>query len=81
MKKYNVTNYVRYKKEVERIQEELPEVIDSDYTPLSNDQMIKKFLLLVFNLAHKQSTTQQASGEMSINDLIQEGNLEILEEL
>ena len=75
MKKYNVTNYVRYKKEVERIQEELPEVIDSDYTPLSNDQMIKKFLLLVFNLAHKQSTTQQASGVMSINDLIQEGNL------
>ena len=75
MKKYNVTNYVRYKKEVEKIQEELPEVIDSDYTPLSNDQMIKKFLLLVFNLAHKQSTTQQASGVMSINDLIQEGNL------
>jgi len=75
MKKYNVTNYVRYKKEVERIQEELPEVIDSDYTPLSNNQMIKKFLLLVFNLAHKQSTTQQASGVMSINDLIQEGNL------
>lgn len=75
MKKYNVTNYIRYKKEVEKIQEELPEVINSDYTPLTNDQMIKKFLLLVFNLAHKQSTTQQASGVMSINDLIQEGNL------
>lgn len=78
MKKYNVTNYIRYKKEVEKIQEELPEVINSDYTPLTNDQMIKKFLLLVFNLAHKQSTTQQASGVMSINDLIQEGNLALV---
>ena len=78
MKKYNVINYIRYKKEVEKIQEELPEVINSDYTPLTNDQMIKKFLLLVFNLAHKQSTTQQASGVMSIEDLIQEGNLALV---
>lgn len=75
MKKYNVQNYVRYKLEVEDIQKTLPEIIDGDYTPLTNDQMIKTFLLLVFNLAHKQSTSQQASGVMSINDLIQEGNL------
>jgi len=75
MKKYNVQNYVRYKLEVEEIQKTLPEIIDGDYTPLTNDEMIKTFLLLVFNLAHKQSTSQQASGVMSINDLIQEGNL------
>lgn len=75
MKKYNVQNYVRYKLEVEEIQKKLPEIIDGDYTPLTNDEMIKTFLLLVFNLAHKQSTSQQASGVMSINDLIQEGNL------
>jgi RNA polymerase sigma factor (sigma-70 family) len=75
MKKYNVPNYVRYKKEVEKILDELPEITDNDYTILDNDQMAKKFLLLVFNLAHKQSTSQQASGVMSINDLIQEGNL------
>ena len=73
MKKYNVPNYVRYKKEVEKILDELPEITDNDYTILDNDQMAKKFLLLVFNLAHKQSTSQQASGVMSINDLIQEG--------
>jgi RNA polymerase sigma factor (sigma-70 family) len=75
MKKYNVQNYVRYKLEVEDIQKTLPEIIDGDYTSLTNDEMIKTFLLLVFNLAHKQSTSQQASGVMSINDLIQEGNL------
>jgi DNA-directed RNA polymerase specialized sigma subunit len=75
MKKYNVQNYVRYKLEVEEIQKTLPEIIDGDYTPLTNDEMIKTFLLLVFNLAHKQSTSQQASGVLSINDLIQEGNL------
>jgi RNA polymerase sigma factor (sigma-70 family) len=75
MKKYNVPNYVRYKKEVEKILDDLPEIVNGDYTVLDNDQMAKKFLLLVFNLAHKQSTSQQASGVMSINDLIQEGNL------
>tara|TARA_Y100000385_G_scaffold257988_1_gene285624 strand:+ start:1416 stop:2183 length:768 start_codon:yes stop_codon:yes gene_type:complete len=75
MKKYNVPNYVRYKKEVEKILEKSPDIINGDYTPLDNKQMANKFLLLVFNLAHKQSTSQQASGVMSINDLIQEGNL------
>ena len=74
MKKYNVPNYVRYKKEVEKILEKSPDIINGDYTPLDNEQMANKFLLLVFNLTHKQSTSQQASGVMSINDLIQEGN-------
>jgi RNA polymerase sigma factor (sigma-70 family) len=75
MKKYNVQNYIRYKLEVEQLQKTLPKIIDGDFTPLTNDEMVKTFLLLVFNLAHKQSTSQQASGVMSINDLIQEGNL------
>jgi len=74
MKKYNVANYVRYKKEVELIQKNLDPVIDGDYTPFNNSELINMFLLLVLNLAHKQSTAQQASGVMSINDLIQEGN-------
>jgi len=34
-------------------------------------------MLLVENIARKFSTTQQASGVMSINDLIQEGNLSL----
>jgi len=75
MKKYNVPNYVRYKKEIERIQKDLPDFInEGDYTDFTNDQIVNMFLLLVLNLAHKQSTAQQASGVMTINDLIQEGN-------
>ena len=34
-------------------------------------------MLLVENIARKFSTTQQASGVMSINDLIQEGNFSL----
>ena len=75
MKKYNVPNYVKYKLEVEDIIKNLPVITNNDFTKLTDDQMTKMFLLLVFKIAHKQSTTQQASGCMSILDLIQEGNL------
>jgi RNA polymerase sigma factor (sigma-70 family) len=78
MRKFSIPVYTKYKQEVEDILETLPEIIDGDYTPLTNDQLIKKFLLLVFNLAHKQSTSDQASGVLSINDLIQEGNLALV---
>tara|TARA_R110000744_G_scaffold322104_1_gene428106 strand:+ start:2275 stop:2973 length:699 start_codon:yes stop_codon:yes gene_type:complete len=46
-----------------------------DYAALTRDQLIVKFLPLVENLARKFSTTQQASGVLSINDLIQEGSV------
>ena len=38
------------------------------------DQLVTLFLPLVENLARKFATSQQASGVMSINDIIQEGN-------
>ena len=41
---------------------------------MSRDQLIIQFMPLVENLARKFSTSDQASGVMSINDLIQEGN-------
>jgi len=44
------------------------------YDYYTRDEMILKFMPLVENLARKFSTTQQASGVLSINDLIQEGN-------
>ena len=47
---------------------------DWPYQELSRDELITKFLPLVESLARKFSTAQQASGVMSINDLIQEGN-------
>ena len=46
---------------------------DIGYSELSRDKLIIRFLPLVENLAHKFSTTQQASGVLSINDLLQEG--------
>jgi RNA polymerase sigma factor (sigma-70 family) len=47
---------------------------DWPYEELSRDQLITRFLPLVENLARKFSTAQSASGVMTINDLIQEGN-------
>ena len=69
MKKYNVQNYIRYK---EDIKASMPEGLSWDeYT---RDELIVKFMPLVENLARKFSTTQQASGVLSILDLLQIGN-------
>ena len=70
MKKYNVKNYVRYKEDVKASQPNIKEL--TEYT---RDELITKFLPLVENIARKFSTTQQASGVMSINDIIQEGSI------
>ena len=69
MKKYNVQNYIRYK---EDLKASMPP--DKLYDYYTRDELIVKFMPLVENLARKFSTTQQASGVMSINDIIQEGN-------
>ena len=69
MKKYNIENYIRYKEDVK---ESMPE--DKFYDYYTRDELIIRFMPLVENQARKFSTTQQASGVLSINDLIQEGN-------
>tara|TARA_B100000780_G_scaffold2402_1_gene2055 strand:- start:2787 stop:3539 length:753 start_codon:yes stop_codon:yes gene_type:complete len=69
MKKYNVQNYIRYKEDVKTSQPNL-----KDLTGYTRDELIVKFLPLVENIARKFSTTQQASGVMTITDLIQEGS-------
>jgi len=69
MKKYNIKNYVRYKEDVKAC---MPD--DKPYDQYTRDELITKFLPLVENIARKFSTTQQASGVMSINDIIQEGS-------
>jgi RNA polymerase sigma factor (sigma-70 family) len=71
MKKYNIQNYVRYKHDMSAVLSRLPDINYGDY---SRNQLIAKFLPLVENLARKFSTSQQAVGVMTINDLIQEGN-------
>ena len=70
MKKYNVKNYIRYKEDVKASQPDL-----KDLTGYERNELINKFLPLVENIARKFSTSQQASGVMSINDLIQEGSI------
>ena len=74
MKKYNIDNYLRYKEEVQVKVHKLPKIVDGNYTVYDNEQMITCFLPLVENVARKFSTSQQASGVMTILDLIQEGN-------
>jgi len=69
MKKYNVPNYVRYKEDVKACMHD-----DKPYDQYTRKELITKFLPLVENIARKFSTTQQASGVMSINDIIQEGS-------
>jgi len=75
MKKYNIQNYVRYKEDVKTSICNLEGKFWDEYT---RDELIIKFLPLVENIARKFSTTQQASGVLTINDLIQEGSLGLI---
>jgi len=72
MKHYNIQNYIRYKKDLESALKRLP---DLEYNEYTKEQLIIKFMPLTENLARKFATSQQASGVMSILDLIQEGNI------
>ena len=69
MKKYNIPNYIKYK---EDLKENMPDE-NKNWQDYTRDQMIIKFLPLVENLARKFSTSQQASGVLSILDLLQIG--------
>ena len=75
MKKYNVTNYVRYKEDLKRSINGLGELNYNEYT---RNELIIKFLPLVENIARKFATSQQASGVLTINDLIQEGSVGLI---
>jgi len=69
MKKYNVANYIRYK---EDLKTSMP--VDKPYKDYTRNELIIKFMPLVETMARKFSTSDQASGILSINDFIQEGN-------
>tara|TARA_R110000744_G_scaffold105304_1_gene201259 strand:- start:21 stop:779 length:759 start_codon:yes stop_codon:yes gene_type:complete len=72
MKHYSVPNYIRYKRDIKQATKRIEE--GKEWNEYTRDELIIKFLPLVENLARKFSTSQQASGVMSINDLIQEGS-------
>ena len=72
MKKYHVQNYIRYKNDVKAAIARLEGKMWNEYT---REELTIKFLPLVENIARKFSTSQQASGVMSIMDMIQSGSL------
>ena len=71
MKHYNIQNYIRYKKDIEKSIKRIGRKSWEEYT---RDELITVFMPLVENLAKKFATSQQASGVMSMMDLLQEGN-------
>jgi len=74
MKKYNVKNYIRYKEDVKVSIANIKQKRFVDYKP---EELKIIFLPLVENISRKFATSQEASGVMSINDIIQEGSLQL----
>jgi len=71
MKHYNIQNYIRYKKDLEKAIERID---DKEYDEHSRKELIVRFMPLVENIGRKFATSQQASGVMSIMDILSEGN-------
>jgi len=76
MKKYNIQNYIRYKNDIALA---IKRIEDKPWEEYNNREIIIKFLPLVENIARKFSTSQQASGVMTIMDLIQSGSLGLIQ--
>ena len=73
MKKYNIQNYVRYKEDLK-----LSMPVDKPYSFYTRDELIIRFMPLVENISRKFATSQEASGVMSIMDIIQEGHVNLI---
>tara|TARA_R100000900_G_scaffold133059_2_gene109669 strand:+ start:105 stop:866 length:762 start_codon:yes stop_codon:yes gene_type:complete len=73
MKKYNVQNYIRYKEDVKDSQPQ-----GKMWDEYTRDELIIKFLPLVENIGRKFSTSQEASGVMSIMDIMQAGSIGLI---
>ena len=72
MKKYNIKNYIRYKEDVKTSIQRIPK--RKEFAYYTQEELKVLFLPLVENVARKFSTADQASGVLSILDLIQIGN-------
>jgi len=70
MKKYNIQNYIRYKEDVKS---SIANIEDKPWDKYTRNELIVKFLPLVETMARKFSTSDQASGILSIMDFLQEG--------
>ena len=75
MKYYNIGNYIRYKQDLDF---KLKNLEKKEYVDYTRDELILLFMPLVENIARKFATSQQASGCMSILDIIQEGSVNLI---
>ena len=73
MKKYNIKNYVRYK---EDLKQSMPS--HKPYSFYTRDELVIRFMPLVENISRKFATSQEASGVMSILDIMQEGHVNLI---
>jgi RNA polymerase sigma factor (sigma-70 family) len=73
MKDYNINNYNRYKQDVKANQPE-----GKSWDEYTRDELIIKFTPLAENIARKFSTSQAASGVMTVSDMIQEGHIGLI---
>lgn len=67
MKHYNLDNYLRFKRDLNEV---MPE--DKPWMEYSRDELIVKLMPFAIDIARSFSTTDQASGVMSIDDVMQE---------
>ena len=72
MKNYNLDNYLRFKQDLEEV---MPE--DKPWMEYSRDELITKLMPFAIDIARSFSTSDQASGVMSINDIMQEAFLSL----
>ena len=73
MKKYDQENFNRYRHDLKYSQPD-----GKFYDEYTRDELIIKFMPLVENLARKFSTSEQASGVMTVVDMIQEGSVGLI---
>jgi len=73
MKKYNISNYVRHKEDIKM---SMP--VNKAFEFYERDELVVKFMGLVENISRKFATSQEASGVMSILDIMQEGYLNLI---
>ena len=74
MKKYNIKNYIRYKEDVKR---SISNIQNKRFVDYNSSELKVIFLPLVENIGRKFATSQEASGVMSIMDIIQEGSFQL----
>ena len=75
MKNYNSKNYAVYKEDLEISIRKIEGKFWDEYT---RDELVTMFMPLVENLARKFSTSDSASGIMTVVDMIQEGSIGLI---